>query len=116
MKRRNRHFAKKWLLFALFVGYMGSITFFTHTHIINHISYVHSHPYKKSEKKQHKHTENQLFLLEHLYHTQITPDVIPGFDLSGKSKVLHDIPTILYEGLHPIKIQINTCLRAPPAA
>lgn len=116
MRKRNRHVVKKWVLLALFASYVIAISFFTHTHVINRITYVHSHPFKMGEKAQHTHTENQLFLLAHFYHTQITPDVIPYFDLSDQSDPSHFDYIILYDGLHPVKSRVNTLLRAPPAA
>lgn len=116
MKKESLHIVTKWLLFALFIGYMGSITLFTHTHVVNHIRYVHSHPFKKSENKQHHHTENQLFLLGHLYKTQLTPNVVCDFDFSDGSTFLLDISTVLYEGDHSVRKRLHTYLRAPPAA
>ncbi|MDO5523853.1 MAG: hypothetical protein Q4G48_07415 [Bacteroidia bacterium] len=100
----------------MFASYIGAISFFTHTHIVNSIAYVHSHPFKKGEKTHHTHTDNQLFLLELSFHTHLTPDVVPEFDLSDKSDVYRDINTVLYEGFHSVKNQVNTLLRAPPAA
>jgi len=116
MRKGNRHIAKKWFLLVLFASYVTGILFFTHTHVINRITYIHSHPFKTDGKAQHTHTENQLFLLAHFYHTPITSDIIPNFDLSGLSKSSFINYTILYEGLHPVKNQTPTLLRAPPAA
>ncbi|HBC38347.1 MAG TPA: hypothetical protein DC016_05615, partial [Porphyromonadaceae bacterium] len=116
MGKGNRHIAKKWVLLTLFASYVITISLFTHTHVVNRVTYVHSHPFKKGEKAQHTHTENQLFLLAHFYHTPITSDIIPDFDLSGLSKSSFINYTILYEGLHPVKNQTPTLLRAPPAA
>lgn len=115
-KRNNRHIATKWILLVLFASYVSAISFFTHTHIVNRIAYVHSHPYKKSEKTQHSHTENQLFLLDHFFHTQITSDIIPDFDLSDLSAPVIFNYRVFYRGLHSVKNQVNTLLRAPPAA
>lgn len=116
MRKNKRHIAKKWLLLALFASYISAISFFTHTHVVNRIAYVHSHPFKKGEKTQHTHTENQFFLLEHFFHTPLTSDVVPEFDLSDKSDALRNIHRIFYEGLHSVKNHVNTLLRAPPAA
>lgn len=116
MRKGNRHIVKKWFLLVLFASYVTGISFFTHTHVINRITYIHSHPYKMDEKAQHTHTENQLFLLAHFFHTPITSDIIPDFDLSDPSEPSFIDYPILYEGSHPVKNQSSTLLRAPPAA
>jgi len=38
------------LLLFLFLGYYSSITFFTHSHIINGVTIVHSHPFNSDKK------------------------------------------------------------------
>jgi len=37
------------LLLILFLGYYSSITFFTHSHIINGVTIVHSHPFNSDK-------------------------------------------------------------------
>jgi hypothetical protein len=37
----------------LFVGYYISVTFFNHTHYIDNVEVVHSHPFSSSENHQH---------------------------------------------------------------
>ena len=54
-------------LVLLFCGYLGSITFFPHTHIVDSISVVHSHPYKSlpgSNPADHHHTNNEFLLIQ----------------------------------------------------
>ena len=50
MGKGNRHIAKKWFLLVLFASYVTGILFFTHTHVINRITYIHSHPFKTDGK------------------------------------------------------------------
>ena len=38
-----------YLLLFLFIGYYGSITFFNHSHIVNGVTIVHSHPFNKEK-------------------------------------------------------------------
>ena len=61
----------------LFTGYNSSITLFVHTHIVNSVKIVHSHPYnifkcaknKKGEKTPlHHHTKNEYELIHTLSH------------------------------------------------
>src|SRR5690554_5065231 len=67
----------------LFTLYVCSFTLFTHTHIINNIKYVHSHPFKINETNNHEHTENELQLLDQLFNTSLTTEILPEIDLSG---------------------------------
>ena len=46
----------KCFLPLLFIAYLGGITLFTHSHVVNGVIIVHSHPFKG----QHEHTEVQL--------------------------------------------------------
>lgn len=115
MKKSNRHIVVKWALLVLFAAYTSCISFFTHTHVVNHVTYVHSHPFKTNEGKQHTHTQNQLFLLDHLFHTQITSDIVPIFDLSDWPVTSRIVYTNFYEEIHYLNNPSTTFLRAPPA-
>lgn len=56
-------------LLILFIGYYGSITLFTHTHIQNGISVFHSHPYSSGNKEfpvKHHHTTKEFLLIQFL--------------------------------------------------
>lgn len=103
----------KWALVVLFASYVGGITLFTHTHIIDKVTYVHSHPFHKGE---HSHSDGQLMLLHQFFHTSISSSVIPEFDFSDKS----DVRAITYPRFHGsehfLKSVNNPPLRAPPAA
>lgn len=46
----------RFFLPLLFITYLGSITLFNHSHVVNGVIIVHSHPFKGS----HEHTEAQL--------------------------------------------------------
>lgn len=48
----------------LFMAYMGGISFFTHTHIVNGVTIVHSHPYKSDAN--HEHDTAAFELIAHL--------------------------------------------------
>ena len=52
------------LLLVLFLGYLSSATMFMHTHYINGVAVVHSHPYQSSSDgtSGHQHS-NKVFLL-----------------------------------------------------
>lgn len=60
----------KWFLPILFISYMAGITLFTHSHVVNGVSIVHSHPFKKSAPHSHTMVEFQLIhLLSHVVTT-----------------------------------------------
>lgn len=110
--REQRNNIIKWFLAVLFTGYVGGITLFTHSHIIDQTTYVHSHPFKG----EHAHTEGQLILLHQFFHTIITSTVVPDVDLSDKSEP----ETVVYPDLYnsnPFAQTANNLIpRAPPAA
>lgn len=106
----------KWILTLLFVSYISGISFFTHTHVFNKSVYVHSHPFSKSEKNNHTHTESQLTLLDHFYHTSLTEDVIPEIDCAACLPYFVKIGVKLNTIHHLTNIPNNTQLRAPPVA
>lgn len=57
----------KWFLPVLFISYMAGITLFTHSHVVNGVTIVHSHPFKKNSPHSHTTVEFQLIqLLNHL--------------------------------------------------
>ena len=58
---------RKYLRIALpllFISYLGCLIAFTHVHIVNGVTIVHSHPYQKNDdgtpKKEHNYAEFQL--------------------------------------------------------
>lgn len=67
-RNKNVQSALKIIFLILFVCYAGSITFFFHTHIINGVTIVHSHPYKADEKGKplHTHTGAEIQLIQNL--------------------------------------------------
>lgn len=63
MMRRKRMYWAIGLL-MLFVSYQASVVSFTHVHIINGVTIVHSHPFTS----EHQHSGSQCFQLELLSH------------------------------------------------
>ena len=62
------------LLPALFIAYLGCIIAFTHVHIVNGVTIVHSHPYHKTDdgRPDHEHGYAEFQLLHQLSVLQIT--------------------------------------------
>jgi hypothetical protein len=111
-KRLNRLSLFYPLLFTL---YVCSITLFTHSHYINNIRYVHSHPIRLDEIPSHDHSEKELQLLDQLFNTSITSDIIPDVDLSGNIPLKKIRYSNLYQHLHIISPTTSLLLRAPPS-
>ena len=60
----------KCFLPVLFISYMAVITLFTHSHVVNGVTIVHSHPFKKGSEHSHTTVEFQLLhLLNHVLTT-----------------------------------------------
>jgi hypothetical protein len=63
-----KHIYKRLLgftLLILFTGYFGSITFFPHTHIVDGIHVVHSHPFPNGKiPLTHNHSKNGFILIQ----------------------------------------------------
>lgn len=56
----------RYFLPILFVSYLAGITFFTHMHVVNGVTIVHSHPFKKGA--EHNHSTVELLLIHFLSH------------------------------------------------
>ena len=55
------------ILLILFLGYYGAITLFPHSHVVNGVTLVHSHPYKLvkgSGSSNLQHTGNDFMLIQ----------------------------------------------------
>ena len=92
---RVRYTKLKLLYPILFTLYVCSFTLFTHTHIINNIKYVHSHPFKINETSNHEHTEKELQLLDQIFNTSLTSEILPKIDLSGNLPEYRHLPEII---------------------
>ncbi len=112
--RRNRLIAIKWFFPVLFTLYVCGITLFTHTHIVDNLTIVHSHPYKVTDKPSHEHTEKEIQLLDQIFHTSITGDIIPVIDCSGDLISENVSYPDLYKQGHLIRTDAPLQLRAPP--
>lgn len=63
----------KCFLPVLFVTYMAGITFFAHVHVVNGVTIVHSHPFKKAA--EHGHTTIELLTIHFLSNWTADGDV-----------------------------------------
>ncbi len=73
-------YTMKCFLPVLFILYMAGITLFTHSHVVNGVTIVHSHPFKKTAN--HSHTTVEFLLIHHLSHLAVTGDGLFPLSLS----------------------------------
>ena len=64
----------RYFLPILFVSYLVSLTFFAHVHVVNGVTIVHSHPFKKGTA--HEHSTVELIHIHFLSH--LTTDGAAG--------------------------------------
>jgi len=106
------------LLLVIFLGYYGSITLFSHSHLIAGWKIVHSHPSLPSadgEPERHNHSKDELLLIQMLSEFQID---------SISQEVINDCPgsetglliSFCDENLTFSTSECNISLRAPPAS
>ncbi len=63
----------EFLVLFLFIGYYSGVTMFYHTHTVNGVTVVHSHPFLKHSDKQghpieHSHTHEGFQFIQHFSH------------------------------------------------
>ena len=78
-----------YFLLILFLGYIGSITFFPHNHIVDGVTIVHSHPYKSHSGNvpvNHNHSKNGFLLIQFISNfIAIAPIVFIGVVIIRKT-------------------------------
>ena len=89
------------LLILLFVGYEISAFSFTHTHIINGVTVVHSHPFTK-DAESHNHGSSEISLINSILNSDI-------YDFTNITYYFICYDCILYQ----LIIQANISLTGP---
>ncbi|MCD8261023.1 MAG: hypothetical protein LUD15_05635 [Bacteroides sp.] len=67
-------------LAALFVSYVAFVSLFTHSHVVNGVAIVHSHPFDKDG--EHHHTEAEFQLIHSLSNIEIDQAISPSFSFT----------------------------------
>jgi hypothetical protein len=107
------------VLLSMFLAYYASITLFSHSHIINGVTIVHSHPYSKgtdSKPFNHQHSEKGVALIQFLSHfSSLT--VASLLSLGILLTLLYKI-AVITRAEDPLIPSINSglSLRAPPVS
>lgn len=102
---------------VIFITYFCNITFFTHSHLINGVTIVHSHPYKTDANgnPDHSHTGIQIQLIHNLSVFFVAGSIIPVIILKMPEKTRASITTqYLFSACRKYKEPICR-LRPPPA-
>lgn len=105
------------LLLVLFLGYYSGITLFPHTHIINGIAIVHSHPFNSGRGNNPSnllHSGKELQLIHHLSEFFSTAASISFIVLIIKSLLVDDLGRSTKEGYAEQGGNRANSLRAPP--
>ena len=107
----------KWFLPLLFIAYLGGITLFTHSHVVNGVIIVHSHPFKG----EHQHTEVELETIFFLSSfaasgSLFTPSSLPAilFVASALVVLLRVLSVPAVEHVKCVRVRCGISLRAPP--
>ncbi len=104
-------------LLILFLGYYVSILSFTHTHILNGVAIVHSHPYNpfsKDKPVNHQHSSNGFVLIHFLSHF-LTTDLFLAFSFGIVKAILRKYILIKNdENFSKLVFLCSNGLRAPP--
>ncbi len=103
----------KWFLPFLFIFYMAGITLFTHSHVVNGVTIVHSHPFKKDTP--HGHTTVEFQLLHFLNHVVSTDAGVFLFSLAFVATLLCTLLWCSQAVCHYTSYRGVLCLRGPPA-
>lgn len=117
----KRHIAIALVLLSVFVFNYTSMNFFSHAHIINGVTIVHSHIYKSSTESKttksntgHTHTSSELTLIAELSDLQILIVPVIALVLALLLIVLYGYrPEIEYHTLNN-RFHLKSSPRSPP--
>jgi len=91
-----------YFLLILFLGYFGSITFFPHTHIVDGVTVVHSHPFRSQPGNvpvNHNHSKDGFIIIQFISHfIASAPIILIGFAIIQTT--LNSRCSIKYENLY----------------
>lgn len=100
------------ILLFFFLGQFFDSTLFTHTHIIDGVLIVHSHPFNILEKHHHQHSKEQLVVIYRITHAVFTaPATLTPISPIFETVALPKIRKIVSPDIYLI---VHASLRAPP--
>lgn len=101
----------RFFLPLIFIAYLGGITLFTHSHVVNGVIIVHSHPFKG----EHRHTEVELETIFFLSAFAAPDGLFTPFTVSAVLLLLCVSAVPATERIKLVKAVDGVYLRAPPA-
>ncbi len=102
----------KFILPCIFISYMAGISFFMHTHIINGVTIVHSHPFDKDVT--HEHNTSEIELIHSFNSSALTDDITDSYFEGFYPQILSVFDNFIAISEIPLIIIRVTSLRAPP--
>ena len=102
---------KKLFLPLIFIAYLGGITLFTHSHVVNGVIIVHSHPFKG----EHQHTEVELETIFFLSSFAASGSLFTPSSTTVFWVLLCLLAVPAVERIKLIRTGCGIYLRAPPA-
>ncbi|MGL5786726.1 MAG: hypothetical protein ACRCX4_07915 [Bacteroidales bacterium] len=112
MRKNRRNIFTSGILLMILAAYAFCITSFTHSHIINGVMIVHSHPFEKDTT--HNHTKSQVLTIDQLSQANL----LPAEPITSISPVLTPVYELTYDSRlskAPGRTLTYTSLRAPPS-
>ncbi|WP_163320049.1 hypothetical protein [Dysgonomonas sp. 520] len=107
----------KAILPLLLIVYFSFSSSFPHTHIINGVTIVHSHPFSKDAdgKSSHSHTMSQVHLIHVLTSFFVTTDIIVAYTLGLLALNAGKIVEAIYNFIYIVQKNSFCRLRPPPS-
>lgn len=97
------------------MNYMASISFFTHSHVVNGVTIIHSHPYPLNEKgDDHQHTGTQLQLIGLLSTFYVVGSIILSFSFIDLRQICSELLTWVNPNIQPLFRCYFLFSRPPP--
>lgn len=102
---------------ALFIYYAASVSLFVHTHVVNGVTIVHSHPYAKNSDgtPAHQHSGTQIELIHQLSTFFASDQIAPSVNIVSFSQLLEVIQPIVFCSISKGIVGGLSRLRPPPA-
>jgi len=114
MNNLLRHKYIKYAVLVLFVMYLGGLFSFTHVHIENGVTIVHSHPF--SDDNHHHHSETELQLLHQLSVIQHIGSFAQNITIKPYCYLVTSVVIPDFANINKPSFTKAAQLRAPPAA
>jgi len=102
----------KWFFPLLFISYTGFISLFTHSHVVNGVTIVHSHPY--TDDGQHSHTAGQFQLIDLLSTIHATDSAVSLLTITAFLILICHLYNFYKKSTFPPLLKGCISLRAPP--